>query len=182
LAAIGRLTLLFSGIEDQLVHDALELAQISRESESQQVSDSALRQLRILEKRDFLKRVIAEIGGFYEVDCRRVHQILDKLGNINSLRRSVVHGWIRWSPADKKPVLIDSHGRALPAWPHDVLGLNIQVLNWRETYSKSQEALMREILRAYNRFADRLLQRPGLPPALIPLMARLKTELEEGSG
>ena len=100
LIEIGRLTMLFGRIEDALVHDAAEFAQIGNDKTLQEASVSPkLLQSRILEKREFLKRVTTEIGRFYDVDCKGVYAVLDELGNINKLRRSIVHGWIRWSVA-----------------------------------------------------------------------------------
>jgi hypothetical protein len=175
LTEIGRLTLLFSRIEDYLVHHAVELAQIGNDKELQQAATATrLAQLRTLEKRDFLKRVVAEIGRFYRVDHSRVCRNLDEFGNINRLRRSVVHGWIRWSELDKKPVLVDSHDQSVPAWPRDVADLNLKVLQWLQSYHSGLGALMLDVQRAYEAFAGTLLQRANLPPAVKVFLERLK--------
>jgi len=179
LVEIGRLTLLFSRIEDCLVHDTLELAIISSEKAEQATLPRTVPQLRILEKRDLLKRVVSEIGRYYCVDDSRLRRILDELSNINRLRRTIVHGWIRWSAADKKPILVDSHGQSIPAWPADVIDLNRKVLHWLERYYAEQHALTRQILAAYDALADRLLRHSKAPPALQALFRRLKTNVTE---
>jgi len=174
LALVGKLALLFSCIEDSLVHDFRELNRII-DNEPRMSPASQLEQLRILEKRDCLKRVVADIGHFYDVDCTEVRRLLDELGNLNRLRRSVVHGWIRWSKDEEKPIFIDSHGNSLPAWHQDIAELNIRVLNWQTAYYEAQATLGSQVLRAYNGFADRLLQRPNLPLEIVNLVRRLKT-------
>ena len=130
----------------------------------------------MLEKRDFLKRIIAEIGRFYHIDHSRACKVLDELGDINRLRRSIVHGWVRWSMSEKKPVLVDSHGHSVPAWPTDVADLNLKVLNWLERYCAEQLSLVRDVLRAYNSSADRLLRRPNVPLAIQGLLRKVKTD------
>ena len=180
LSEIGRLTLLFSRIEDLLIHHAVELAQIGSNKELQEVAVSTgIAQLRMLEKRDFLKRVVAEIGRFYDVDHSRVCKVLDELGNLNRLRRTVVHGWIRWSVADQMPILVDSHGQSVPAWPTDLAGLNLKVLNWISRYCTEQRILGRDVLRAYNALADKLLRKPRVPPELQVLIRKLKTDFAD---
>jgi len=142
LIEIGRSTLLFSRVEECLARDALTLGQISEDKELREAAVPAtVARLRMLEKRDFLKRVVAEIGRYYDVDHSRVREILDEFGNINRHRKFVVHGWIRWSFADKKPMFVGSHGHSEPAWPDDVLDLNLKILNWLQRYSAGQAAL-----------------------------------------
>lgn len=123
----------------------------------EEAASTVLVQSRILEKRDFLKRVLADMSRYYNLDYSRVGKILDELGGINRLRRTVVHGWIRWSAADGQPILVDSHGNSAPAWPLDVANLNLKVLDWFQKYSSEQIALLRAVLGAYDALADRCL-------------------------
>jgi hypothetical protein len=131
LIEVGRLTLLFSRIEDCLVNDARLLASLSEDKElKREAWAPILPQLRLLEKRDFLKRVYADVARYHTVDQRRLDGILDELGNINRLRRTIVHGWIRWSEGEQQPVLVDGRGQSVRAWPEDVLNINMKVLAW----------------------------------------------------
>ena len=52
-----------------------------------------------------------------------------------------MHGWIRWSEAEQRPVLVDSHGQSVPAWPNDVLDINMKVLGWYRNYYAEQRAV-----------------------------------------
>jgi hypothetical protein len=179
LVEIGRLTLLFSRIEDRLVHDTLELAKVSSEKAEQNTAPKTVAQLRILEKRDLLKRAVGEIGRYYSVDHSRLDRILDELSNINRIRRTVVHGWIRWSAADERPILVDSRGQSVPAWPANVADLNLKVLDWLKRYYTEQHALMRQVLDTYDALADRLLRHPKATPAIQALVRKLKTNFTE---
>jgi len=182
LVEIGRLVLVFSSIEDCLVQDALELVRLTSDQKLRELAvRTKIEGLRIQDKRDFLKRVAAEIGRFYDVDHSRFSRVLDEFGSINRLRRSVVHGWIRWSMTDEKPILVDSHGDSVPAWPTDVLDLNLKVLNWQKRCRAEQLGLMRNVLRAYEAFADRFLRQPGTPPELRALFTKLKARISLGS-
>ncbi len=122
LSEIGRLTLAFSFIEESLASNAVDLLQIMSDNEMSETAVKKITQLRILEKRDFLKKVYGDLSRFYDIDHGRIGKILDELGNINRLRRAVVHGWIRWSTARENPVLIDSrrqlYSPACIAWRH----------------------------------------------------------------
>jgi len=178
LAEIGRITVLFSYIEDCLVHDALELARIGGDNELQEAAVSTrLEQLRVMEKRNFLKQVVAEIGRFHGVDHRRVHDILDDFGDIYRRRRSIVHGWIRWSEDRGTIIFVDSHGTSVPV--AEVADLNMKVLEWIEQYYAEQRTLMRDVLGAYNSFADRFLQHPRTPPVLRTLLEKLNTDFAD---
>jgi hypothetical protein len=179
LIEVGRLTLLFSRIEDCLVNDARQLAALSEDEKlKEEAASPALVQMRVLEKRDFLKRVYVDIARYYAVDHCRVDRILNELGNINKLRRTVVHGWIRWSEADKKPVMVDSRGQTIPAWPKDVLDLNMKVLAWYEAYYEEQLVVMASVMAAYRSFVERLSGHPKLHPALQELTKELKARLD----
>jgi hypothetical protein len=179
LAEVGRLTLLFSRIEDCLAHDALELLVFSSDKAQESSASTSVEQLRIMEKRDLLKRVAAEIGRFYGVDHSRLTKVLDELGNINRLRRTIVHGWIRWSVSDEGPVLVDSHGQSVPAWPADVLDLNLKLLDWIRKYYAEQLALMEGVLSAYDAKAEKLLQHSKAPPHIQALLRNLKRGISE---
>jgi hypothetical protein len=135
-------------------------------------------ELRLLEKRDLLKRVVSSIGRYDDIDHRHVDNVLIEFGNINRLRRTIVHGWIRWSAAEKRPLLTDSRGQSIPAWPQDVMDLTLRVVRWHQDYYEALEGLMTGTLQAYNAFADKLLERPKLPPELRALFQRLKTDFE----
>jgi hypothetical protein len=173
LAEIGRLTFLFSEIEDRLAHDALELSQFGSDKEDMNRDRASHNvQLRILEKRDYLKGVWVDLGRFYDLDLTRISTILDELGNLNRLRRAVVHGWIRWSVPDEEPVFVDSHGHSIPAF--DVADVNLKVLNWMQEYNAEQARLLRGALQAYVSFADRLLRYPRLRPSAQALLRELK--------
>ena len=179
LIEVGRLTLLFSRIEDGFVHDAVSLAEIS--SDDELTSDpvwSRVAELRLLEKRDLLKRVVGAIGRYYDIDHRRLDNVLNEFGNINRLRRTIVHGWIRWSPAEEGPMLMESRGQSVPAWPQDLTNLSLQVLRWHQDYYEALRGLVTATQQAYNAFADRLLERPKLTPELRTLFQRLKTEFK----
>jgi len=181
LGEVGRLTLLFNDIEDRLAHDVLDLLQVMGRGDVEGNSLLEVQQLRMLEKRDFLKQVCADISHFYSVDHNRVVKILDELGSINRLRRAVVHGWIRWSAADEKPVFVDSHGQSISAWPNDLAGLNLKVLSWIREYYSEQAALLRAVLHAYETFADRLLGYPKLSPEIQALLGQLKAKAADGA-
>ena len=178
LIEIGRFAQLFGQIEDCLVRDALYLLQFSSDKELKEGAVSTtIAQLRMSEKRDFLKRIVADMSRFYTVDHGRVSKVLDEFGDINQLRRTVVHGRIRWSVVDGKPIFIDSRGHVVPAWPDDLADLNLQVLNWLQRYNSELSALMRAVLRAYDNFADRLLRHPKLPSKYQPLLRGLKQQV-----
>jgi hypothetical protein len=180
LIEIGRLTLLFSRIEDCLVNDARQLARLSEdESLKEEAAAPELLRLRVLEKRDFLKRVHADIARYHGVDHRRLDGILDELGNINRLRRTIVHGWIRWSGAEQRPVLVDSRGQSVPAWPNDVLDINMKVLAWYRDYYEEQRAIMGAVMDTYKQLAERLASYPKPPPAVQELIAHIKARVEE---
>jgi hypothetical protein len=180
---VGRLTLIFSCIEDSLSHDALELAQIvdDKHKEIWRAKVSKMPQFRILDKRDVLRHLYKYVGHFYGVDYSRVNEILGELGNINRLRRVVVHGWIRWSVANEEPIFVDSHGESVPASPTDVAGLNLRALNWVCEYHLEQAGLMRAALRAYDALADRLLRRPRLSCDTKALFRKLKTKASDSA-
>ena len=175
LIEVGRLTLLFSRIEDDLVESIVFLASTTN---NEQIKSEATRkriaQLRLLEKRDFLKRVVADVGRFYDVDHTRVIKVLDELGNLNRLRRSIVHGFIRWSVADEQPVFVDSHSHSVPGWPRNVAETNVKVISWLQDLWREQGVLCRSVMLAYDRLADQLLNRPNLPPQFRELFESLK--------
>lgn len=180
LIEVGRLTLLFSRIEDCLVNDARLLASLSEAEElKEEAAAPALLHLRVLEKRDFLKRVYADIARYYGVDHRRLDSILDELGNVNRLRRTIVHGWIRWSEVEQRPVLVDSRGQSVPAWPQDVLDINMKVLAWYQIYYEEQRAVMGAVMDAYKGLAERLAAHPNLPPAVQELITHIKARAGE---
>lgn len=179
LIEVGRLTLLFSRIEDSLVHDTLELVKCCSEKMQEAAVSPTIVQLRILEKRDLLKRVVADVCCFYDVDHTALGKILDELSNINRLRRAIVHGWIRWSVADERPILVDSHGRSVPAWPADVANLNLKVLDWLQRYYAELRALMQDVLNAYDTLADKLLKHSKAFPEVQALFRKLKTDFAE---
>jgi len=160
LIEVGRLTLLFSHIEDLLVQNVLWLLEIVDDTRAREEAVSNIPNLRVLEKRDYLRRLCSEIGRFYDVDYSRVGKVLDDLGNINRLRRTVVHGWIRWSQAEEMPIFTDSHGHSSVASSESVADLNIKVLNWVRQYCSEQAALMRSVLCAYDSF--KLLRCPKI--------------------
>jgi hypothetical protein len=174
LAEIGRLTQLFSEIENWLVRDTLELSRLTSDKEMSGEAVSHLTRLRILEKRDVLKRAWRDIGRFYDADPTRVDKALDELGNVNRLRRAVVHGWIRWSVPDEEPVFVESHGGSLPV--RDLADVNSKVLNWMHGYSSSQAAVLRAVLHSYDAFADRLLGHRSVPANAQALLRELKAK------
>ncbi len=182
LMEVGRLTLLFSSIEDRLVNDAQDLLELISNSNKEMYKDavSNMAKLRMLEKRDLLTRLCGEIGRFYQVDHSRVAGILAELGNLNRFRRAAVHGSIRWLAREQKPAFVDSHGHSFPAWPHEVADLNLKVLNWVKEYCSEQAALMRSVMRAYAALADRLLRRPTLPASIQELLQELKARATAG--
>ncbi len=122
---------------------------------------------------------MADTGRFYDVDTGRVSKMLDEFGRLNRLRRTVGHGWIRWHASNNRPILMDSQGDSVSAWPEDLADLNLKVLNWVQEYYAAQAALGRAVLHAYNSFADRLLQHPKVPPQLQALLHELKRKAEE---
>ncbi len=174
LIEVGRLTLLFSRIEDCPANDYRHLAMLSGDEKlKEEAAGPALLHLRILEKRDFLKRVYADIAGYHGVDHGRLASVLGELGNINRLRRTIVHGWIRWSDAAQQPVFIDGRGQSVPAWPNDVLDINMKVLAWLQNYYQEQRAVMCAVMDAYKQFTEQLSARPNLPSAIRDLISKL---------
>ena len=104
LIQLGRVTLSFSSIEDRFVQDARRLADLTHDEELKAVAMSQkIEQLRMLEKRDFLKRVIAELGRFYDIDHSRVSRLLNEFGEINRLRRTECTGGYGGTMQTKRP-------------------------------------------------------------------------------
>ena len=64
-------------------------------------------ELRLREKRNLVKTMVGELSRFYAVDAARVLQHLDELGNLNRVRRTIVHGFIRWSSDKQQAVFLD---------------------------------------------------------------------------
>ena len=160
LIEVGRLTLLFARVEDALAQGAIQLAELAFNGEPQtQAEQQKVMHLRLLDKRNLLKARVAEAGRFYDVDCTRVLQILDDLGNLNKLRRTIIHGFVRWSSCDKRPVFLDSHGSTASAWPWDVLDVNQKVLAWFLDYCNELHGFLRAVMEAIDHFAERLLNR-----------------------
>ena len=111
---LGRLTLLFARIEEALAGAAVELGEISSNDDPPPRSGRPeVMQLRLLDKRNLLKTVVVEMSRFYDVDSTRVPQLLDQLGGLNRFRRIIVHGFIRWSASERRPVFVDSRERHL---------------------------------------------------------------------
>ncbi|MGP0075200.1 MAG: hypothetical protein ACLPWF_25085 [Bryobacteraceae bacterium] len=97
LAEVGRLTLLCSYVEDCLRSDALRLRQLISDERIKEEEATRVGKLRILEKRDLVRVECSRISRYYGVDDNQVGKILDEFGNINRLRRTVMHGWIRFA-------------------------------------------------------------------------------------
>ncbi|HEY6342444.1 MAG TPA: hypothetical protein VIY49_13195 [Bryobacteraceae bacterium] len=164
LSLVGRLTLLFSKIEDRFVHDALFLAETSCDENLKVDADpTKIAQLRIPEKVDSLKRGIKKIGRYYGLDYGRVSTVLNEFADIYRLRRVVVHGSIRWSMAEEKPMFVDSRSNTVRASHTDLADLNVKVLGWIQQYNTEMALLMRGVLRAYDGFADGLVRRAKSP-------------------
>jgi hypothetical protein len=177
LTEVGRLTLLFSYIEDCLRHDVLRLQRLNSDLEEQgKDAASKIAQLRILDKRDRLKQECLGIGQFYRVDVSRVGKILDELGDINRIRRTVVHGSVRWSVADNGPVFVDSRGNSSPAWHKDIGDLNLRILQWVHEYHSELATLLRGAQSAIDGFAERLLQEARLPTTARTILADWRTK------
>lgn len=180
LIEVGRLTLLFSRIEECLVSDARLLASLSEDEELRnEAAAPALLYLRVLEKRDFLKRAYADVARCYNVDHSRLSSVLDELGNINRLRRTIVHGWIRWSEIEQGPVLVDIRGQSVPAWPQEILDINMKVVDWHRNYYEAQRAVMEAVMDTYKGLAERLAAHPNLPPVLMELIAHIMAKAGE---
>jgi hypothetical protein len=162
LIELGRFSRLFSDIEAILLTGTLYFRDLSRD-DMLRTKAAAAQRLRTLEKRDLLKHLIAEVANFYGIGCGRVSQVLDELGNFNRLRRAVIHGRIRWSELDERPLLVDSQGQVQPAWPGDLMALNLRLLDWKKRYCGELGKLSRAAMLAYDRFLHRLLQHGNLP-------------------
>ena len=164
LVLVGKLTLLFSEVEERFVHDALFLAEMSADATLKADAEpSRISRLRVLEKRDFLKRAIVETGRYYDLDPRRVVAVLNEFTNLHKIRRVVVHGSIRWSMTDERPVFVDNRGEAIPASHSDLANLNARLLSWFADYNAEMAAVMRDVLKAYEGLAERLLLRAKSP-------------------
>ena len=90
-----------------------------------------------------------------------------------------MHGWIRWSEIEQRPVLADSCGQSVPAWPRDVLDTNMKVLEWYRNYYEAQLAVMGAVMDAYQGLAERLAAQPNLPPVLQELIAHINAKAGE---
>lgn len=80
---------------------------------------------------------------------------------------------------EQRPVLVDSHEQAVPAWPNDVLEINMKVLAWYRGCYEEQRATMGAIIDAYDQLAQRLAAHPSLPPAAQELIARMMARAED---
>ena len=92
-----------------------------------------------------------------------------------------MHGWIRWHDADKKAVLIDSHGQSV--WIGDLADVNLKVLDWILEFYSELGALVRAGMLVYGKHVDWMLKHPGLPPDLRVTYQALKRKTAAvGSG
>ncbi len=183
LIELGRLTLLFARIEEALAGAAVELGEISSNDDPPPRSGRPeVMQLRLLDKRNLLKTVVVEMSRFYDVDSTRVPQLLDQLGGLNRFRRIIVHGFIRWSASERRPVFVDSRGSATSAWPWDVLSTNQKALQWYLDFCEALSAFLSAVLRACGSFAERLLTHPRLDSRTREWLTALKSQVADDLG
>jgi hypothetical protein len=179
LIEIGRLTLLFSHIEDALATDARLMAAMTGDTQLQSEAESPLFLQRVLDKRDFVKKVVAEVARYYGADASQLLRTLDELGNLQRLRRTVVHGWIRWSAAEEAPVFVDSRGATQSAWPWDVLAVSSKVIDWHMRLRDEQSAFVDQIRRALAACFDTVCSHKGCPPNVQKRLAELRARLNK---
>jgi hypothetical protein len=180
LIEVGRLTLLFARIEDALALGIFQLAEVVSKGELLVPAErQKVMQLRLLDKRKLLKNLVVELSRFYVVDCTRVLEILDDLGDLNKVRRTVVHGFIRWSSSDERPVFLDSHGNNASAWPWDVSDANQEVMTWSVKYYKELGSVLRAVLETIDHFADRLLNQHRFDSKTRGLIRSLKSQVAD---